>query len=70
MLNVLYIFFPEAVVDLSSVEGKCTVVHSDNISQYNCTNMDSYFLGGPDRFCFSEVTKHSFMIVYFKKNFS
>lgn len=49
-LNALFWSDEEATVDFSYVCGKCTVVYRENVAE----DIDSYFLGGFDRFCFSE----------------
>ncbi|CAL1530549.1 unnamed protein product [Lymnaea stagnalis] len=40
----------QATIDVSLVCGKCTVVYQENLSE----SVDDYFLGGADRFYFSE----------------
>lgn len=52
----------EASVEISLVEGKCSVVYSENITE----NLDDYFLAAPDRFYFSEVsTLHLWISIHF-----
>ncbi|GFS20276.1 DNA (cytosine-5)-methyltransferase [Elysia marginata] len=50
-LNKLYWSDEQVTLNFSQLEGKCTVIYQDNLNQ----SIDSFFLGGADRFYFSEA---------------
>ncbi|GFN82630.1 DNA (cytosine-5)-methyltransferase [Plakobranchus ocellatus] len=50
-LNKLYWSEEMVILNFSQVGDKCTVIYQDNLEQ----SVDSYFLGGCDRFYFSEA---------------
>ncbi|RUS91723.1 hypothetical protein EGW08_000549 [Elysia chlorotica] len=50
-LNKLYWSEEQVTLNFSELRGKCTVVYQDNLHQ----SINSYFLGGADRFYFSEA---------------